>query len=290
MPPFFFNKKLILLLTSLILLVALVGFSLKERKQLSWPEQLIHDTSGWLQVVLNSPAQYVKGFVENVEDIKNVYEENKVLKKHLQDYVELDAKYGDLQQRYTSLEKQLHINSATDILASKTHIALVISRSFDDWNQQLTIDKGRQQGIKKNDAVVTSDGFIGKIKDVSQFTSTVTLITAQKGNNQISVKVINKNGTNGLIQSYDSNKNVLLLEKLRVDSKIKKGDKVVTSGIGCVYPAGLYIGKVKSVAADRYGLSKIAKIKPAANFDNLDYVDVVERQALTCKGSEGDSR
>jgi len=290
MPPFFFNKKLILLLTSLILLVALIGFSLKERKQLSWPEQIIHDTSGWLQVVFNRPAQYIMGFVENVEDVKNVYEENKVLKKHLQDYASLGAKYGDLQQRYTSLEKQLHINSETDVLASKSHIALVISRSFDGWNQQLTIDKGRQQGIKKNDAVVTADGFIGKIKNVSQFTSTVALITNQKSNNQISVKVINKAGTNGLIESYDSNKNVLLLEKLRVNSKLKKGDKVVTSGIGCVYPAGLYIGKVKSVATDRYGLSKVAEIKPAANFDNLDYVDVVGRQALTCNGSEGDSR
>ena len=71
MPPFFSNKKLIVLLTSLILLVALVGFSLKDRGNLSWPEQFVHDTVGWFQFVVNKPAQYVAGLFGDVEEMQN---------------------------------------------------------------------------------------------------------------------------------------------------------------------------------------------------------------------------
>ena len=49
MPQFFLNKRLIILLVSIIILVALIGFSLKEREELTWPEQFIKDTTGWFK-------------------------------------------------------------------------------------------------------------------------------------------------------------------------------------------------------------------------------------------------
>ena len=80
MPHFFLNKRLILLLVSIIILVALIGFSLKDRQSLTWSEQFVKDSVGWVQSIFHQPAQYVAGFFENVQDIKNTYEENKILK------------------------------------------------------------------------------------------------------------------------------------------------------------------------------------------------------------------
>ncbi|MGV3487900.1 MAG: rod shape-determining protein MreC [Tuberibacillus sp.] len=275
MPPFFSNKKLIILLTSLILLVALIGFSLKDRTKLSWPEQFLHDTIGWFQFVVNKPAQYAAGLFENIGEIKNVYEENKRLKAQLRDYAELHAKYYDLKSKYTSLEKQLDVGSLTD---NKVHIAPVIARSFDQWNQMITVGKGSQSGIKTGMAVKTTDGFIGRVTAVSQFTSQVTLITDPTDNNQISSVVINKKDEkfNGMIEGFDQDKQVLLLKKLPIDAKVNKGDIVNTSRLGGVYPDGLLIGKVVTVKPDPYGLTKVAEVKPAADFNNIDYVDIVE--------------
>ncbi|MFC4618148.1 rod shape-determining protein MreC [Camelliibacillus cellulosilyticus] len=281
MPPFFSNKKLIVLLTSLILLVALVGFSLKSREKLSWPEQFVHDAVGAFQFVFNKPAQYVAGFFENIGEIKDVYKENKRLKAELQDYASLHAKYDDLNQKFTRLQKQLGVQRLDGV---KKHPALVIGRSFDQWNQIITVGKGKQEGIQAGMAVTAPDGsFIGKVTGVSQFTSVVTLMTDQKNNNQISANVSTDKGkgeaATGMVEGYDANHNTLLLKKLPINAKIKKGDRVVTSGLGGVYPEGLFIGTVVSVKPDEYGLTNIAEVKPAADFNHLDYVDIMERTA-----------
>ncbi|WP_027725851.1 rod shape-determining protein MreC [Tuberibacillus calidus] len=281
--PGFFNKKLIILLTSLILLVALIGFSLKERTKLSWPEQFVHDTVGWFQFVFNKPAQYAAGLFENIEEIRNVYKENKKLKAELRDYAELHAKYYDLKSKYENLEKQLHVDALS---ASKAHIAPVIGRSFDQWNQMIIVGKGSQSGIQKGMAVLTPEGFIGRVTSVSQFTSEVTLITDPSDNNQISAFVVTKGGKkyNGMIEGYDQNKHVLLLKKLPIDAKIKKGDFVMTSRLGGVFPDDLLIGKVVSVKPDPYGLTKVCEVEPAADFNNIDYVDIIEKTSLSPNG------
>ena len=59
MPQFFFNKRLIVLLVSIIILVALIGFSLNGRKTITWPEQFVKDTVGLVQSTAHKPAQYV---------------------------------------------------------------------------------------------------------------------------------------------------------------------------------------------------------------------------------------
>lgn len=284
MPPFFSNKRLIILMTSLIVLVALVGYSMKERKQMTWPEQFVHDTVGFFQFTFSKPARSVAGFFENVHDIRNVYEENKILKSHLKEYASLNSKYTNLEQQYSELKKQLNM-SGPALTDSKRYAAFVIGRSFDQWNQQIIVDKGLKQGIQKGMAVVTADGFIGKVTAVSQFTSVVTLVTDPSNANQISAMVVKGNKTiNGMIEGYDAKHNVLLFKKIPIDAKLTKGDMVISSGLGQVYPMGLYIGKVVKVVPDQYGLTQTAEVKPAANFNNIEVVDIIERLAPTANG------
>ena len=64
MPQFFLNKRLIILLVSIIILVALIGFSLKQREELTWPEQFVKDTVGWAQTLVSRPAHFFAGFFE----------------------------------------------------------------------------------------------------------------------------------------------------------------------------------------------------------------------------------
>ena len=80
MPRFFSNKRLILLLVGVIVLVALISFSLKDRQNASLPEQIVKDVVGFGQSLFSKPAHYITSVIGNIDGILNTYEENKQLK------------------------------------------------------------------------------------------------------------------------------------------------------------------------------------------------------------------
>ena len=148
------------------------------------------------------------------------------------------------------------------------------------WYNTLTIDKGSKNGIKKDDAVITSNGLIGKIIKVSNFSSTVKLLTTENINNKISIK-INSNETElyGLLYSYDSNNNVYKIEGIEDASSISKGDYVTTTGLTNYFPSGILIGHVSRVVKDEYDLNSVVEVTPSVNFDNISFVTVLNRKA-----------
>jgi len=277
MPQFFLNKRLILLLVSIIFLVALIGFSLKDRKELTWSEQFVKDTTGFVQFLFHQPAQLVAGFFENVQDMKNTYKENKLLKARLEEYVMLEAEVQTLKKENEELRAVLDKKeSLRDFIPIE---ATVIGRNPDRWQETVIINKGEQQGIKKDMAVITPSGLIGKIQHASQFTSTVQLLSAIDRQNRISAYVQGKDGSVfGLIEGYDDKRQALLFKQIPFDAKIEKKQLVLTSGLGGIFPKGLPIGEVEEVEPDEYGLTKMAYVKPAANFYDVDEVIVVKRK------------
>ncbi|WP_416827500.1 rod shape-determining protein MreC [Ectobacillus polymachus] len=275
MPQFFLNKRLIVLLVSIILLVALIGFSIKDRQKLSWPEQFVKDTVGVVQSVFEKPAHYVAGFFQNVEDIKATYEENKTLKANLDKYAELSSKVGELTKENEELRSIL---GKKDSLRDYDPLqATVIGRNPDKWYDLVAIDKGSQQGVQKDMAVITDKGLIGKVKDVSQFTSTVELLSSVTRTNRISAVVQDDATVFGLIEGYDKDKQALLFTKIPSSANVKKDQYVVTSGYGGVFPKGLVIGKIVDVTPDDYGLTQTAYVKPEADINNIDNVIVAKR-------------
>lgn len=280
MPSFFSNKKLIILLASLIVLVALIGFSFKEKERAVWPEQFVQDTVGWFQFLLERPAQYAAGFFGTVGDIENAYKENKELKANLEDFASVKQQNRDLQNSYQELKKQMKLQNDPDLSDYKKFSALVIGRSYDGWNQTVTVDKGSNDGVKTGMAVITSGGLIGKIGSVGKFTSKVMLISDKQNANQISA-MVQKPKIYGMIEGFDEQKGVLLFQKIPVKANVKKGQVVETSGLTGILPSGLLIGKVTKVSSDQYGLTKIAEVKPSVDLNNLTRVMIVERLART---------
>ncbi|QPA30228.1 rod shape-determining protein MreC [Thermaerobacillus caldiproteolyticus] len=276
MPQFFLNKRLILLLVSIIFLVALIGFSLKERTELTWPEQFIKDTTGFVQLIFHKPAQLVAGFFENIQDIKNTYKENKLLKERLDEYVTLEAQLQTLKKENAELRAILKKReSLRDFVPIQ---ATVIGRNPDRWQEIIIVNKGEQNGVKKDMAVITPEGLVGKVQHASQFTSTVQLLSALDQKNRISAYVQGKENVFGLIEGYDEKRKALLLKEIPFDAKIEKKQLVVTSGLGGIFPKGLPIGEVMEVVPDQYGLTKMVYVKPAANLYDIDDVIIVKRK------------
>ncbi|OOE05683.1 rod shape-determining protein MreC [Anoxybacillus kestanbolensis] len=285
MPKFFLNKRLIILLVSIMVLVALIGFSLKERNELSWMEKFVKDTVVFMQSIVHKPAQFVAGFFENVNDLRHTYEENKRLKEHLEQYVLLQSEVESLKKENERLRELLNKKeSLRDFVAIQ---ATVIGRNPERWEETLIVNKGSQHGVEKNMAVITPQGLIGKVRSVSPFSATVQLLSAKDRQNRISAFIQGDENVFGLIEGYDEERETLLLKRIPYDAKIEKGQRVFTSGLGGIFPKGLFIGEVEEVVADEYGLTQIAYIKPAANFYDIDDVIIVKRKIEMSQEEEG---
>jgi len=155
--------------------------------------------------------------------------------------------------------------------------ARVIARSPTVWYSTVTIDKGRNDGIKEEQPVVTGDGFVGKIESVTGGTATVTLIT--DSSSAVSAQVM-PNGATGVVKPQVGDPNDLLLEFIRKGAKVTKGAVLVTSGFTSsrfesLFPRGIPIGKVTRVNADELALYQRAHIQPFADLRRMDYVQVL---------------
>ena len=157
--------------------------------------------------------------------------------------------------------------------------ATVVNRNANTWYNNLTIDKGSNNGIEEGMVVINSTGVIGKTTNVSTFSSDVKLITTTDTNNKISVKITSgDNHLTGLINGYDYKTGYLEVEGISNTENVSVGDLVYTSGLGGVFPSGILIGKVKSITTDVYDLSKIINVSPSANFEDINYVTVLKRK------------
>lgn len=287
MPSFFSNKKLIVLLSSLIVLIALISYSLRQGDRTSWVQQFTGDTVGLFQNIINVPAQYTAGFFQNVSDIRNAYSENKSLKANLENYARVEQQNKDLVQRNNELRKMLNIGKDPALASYTKYPASVIGRSIDQWNQQLTVNKGRVNGIKAGMPVITASGLIGSVTKTGNFTSQVSLISNQQNVSQISAMILNKNTKiYGMVEGYNANKGVLLLQKIPINANLKNGQVVTTSGLSGMYPPGLLIGKVTSVSTDSYGLTKSANVQPFVNLNDINYVTIIQKSS-TASGNGG---
>jgi len=281
---FFGNKRLIIVLVGLVLLISVVGFTSRERESLTWPEMFFKDTFSVVQGVFYRPAQAISGFFQEVEDAYSVYEENKALKASLDQYARLTAELHDLKAENDRLREDL--KAAESLKLYQLRFAEVVARNPDTWNNVITIDKGLKQGIKKDMAVVTAKGMIGRIQSVANFSSTVELLTSYERRNHISADIQTQQVVNGVttyrnvsgvVEEYDPQERLLIMRKIPWGQKIEAKQQVVTSGLGGVIPRNLPIGYVVRVEPDDYGLTQTAYIQPSADFTQLNEVMVVER-------------
>lgn len=279
MPRFFLNKRLIILLVSIIVLVALIGYSVRERDNISWPEQFVGDIVGFGQSLVSKPVGAIAGFFENVKDLQNTYTENQKLKSRMEELVKLETMVKDLEKDNDELrqilDKQENLRDFDPIQAT------VIARNPSQWEDLLIIDKGKVQGVQANMAVITSQGLIGKVKSVKQFSSTIELLSNKNPNNRISALIQGDENVIGSIEGYDTDRDQLLVKRIPNDMKVEEGAKVITSGLGGVFPKGLPIGEVKEVVPDQYGLTQTAYVEPTADLYHLEHVIVVDRSKVS---------
>jgi rod shape-determining protein MreC len=155
--------------------------------------------------------------------------------------------------------------------------ARVIARSPTDWYSTIQVEKGRGDGIREDQPVITGDGLVGKVSSVTSGTATITLIT--DGSMAVSAEVMPV-GANGTLRPAVGDPNDLQLDFVRKGRLIRKGQVVVTSGfrsgrLESLYPRGVPIGTVKSVSPNEIETYQRVHVQPYADFHRIDYLQIL---------------
>lgn len=283
------KRRLFILLVSLIIVVGIIGFSLRERTNLTVMEDFVHDTVGWTQNIFNKPITFLDNLGDNIKEIKHVYDENQVLREHIDQIRQLEYENQELRKEIAELSSALEKTDSDFLMNFQSIQASVVAKSKDQWFKQITINKGTEDGVQPNMAVITGKGMIGKVQSSSPFTSTVLLLNGFDRTNRISVNVdIEENDVDasGFIVGYEEKNGQLILELNERNDKIKEGDVVFSSGMGGLFPKGLEIGKITEVRPDKYQLTQLAYVEPSANLDEIHHVIVIDRMMTTIDEAE----
>ncbi len=143
------------------------------------------------------------------------------------------------------------------------------------------LNKGENDGVRKDMAVVAQNdgltGLVGKIIDVGNNYSTVIPIF----NNSCYVAgrlEISRN--DGLIKGLGENNDFILMTNVNKDAsgEIQTGDKIITSGLGQLYPKNIYIGYVENIISEVYNPSLEIEVRSIIDFSKLEYVLIIETE------------
>lgn len=180
-----------------------------------------------------------------------------------------------LKQEIKELKASLELNKTLSEYSIEN--ATILSRNKSYYFNTLTIDKGSKNGLKKDMAVITTNGLIGKISKVYPTSSEVKLITSSDINYKVSVSIkVNGTDSHAILNGYDAKNNLLKIEGVDKSIPLEKGNVVVTSGLGEVFPAGIYVGTVEKIESDKYNLSRNVYLKTKQDFNSIHYVTVLK--------------
>jgi rod shape-determining protein MreC len=130
----------------------------------------------------------------------------------------------------------------------------------------VTVDRGTVSGLAGGEAVVSIDGLVGHVAQLFPGRARVRLITNYEA--PVSVRV-QRNRVIGVLE-WDPATAKLRMRNVPASEEVAQGDTLVSSGLGGVYPEGLYVGRVESVRPDPMGLVQEIVVRPGARFNRLD--------------------
>lgn len=182
-------------------------------------------------------------------------------------FLELQTRIADLENQNEKLQNLLgYVEKAP--LSSPPITARVVGRSADHWWQQVTLNRGLNAGIEEGFIVKTDGGLVGLIENVTPNTSRVLLISDLKS--QVGV-TINRTSAKGVLRGDASAEAVLeFYEKM---PNVQVGDLISTSTYSQKFPAGVPVGRVKSLDLKQSPAS-VAKVELLPPILSLDWVAV----------------
>ncbi|OZA09692.1 MAG: rod shape-determining protein MreC [Rhodobacterales bacterium 17-64-5] len=221
-----------------------------------------------------APVTKATAMVENFQSYARLYEQNQQLRDELQQMKAWKEAALQLEQKNARL---LDLNNVR-LDPMLTHVTgVVLADSGSPFRQSVLLNVGTRDGIHDGWATMDGIGLVGRISGVGERTSRVILLT--DSSSRIPV-VIQPSGQKAVLSG--DNSMLPPLDFLEHPDQVQPGDRVVTTGDGAVFPAGLLVGQVA------LGADKRLRVVLAADYQRLEFLRVLrsyESQPITDTGA-----
>lgn len=269
---FFKNKLTVTIIVLSVSFLGLIGYT-ANRGKMSAAENGIGRVLNSVQGVvynLNNKLRNSVSFIVNIREIKN---ENELLRKENLELKDKAIGYDALLNENERLTQMLNFKKQR---TEYTYLGCdIIGKSGDNWLDGFIINRGLKDGVKDRMIVVTGAGLVGQVTAVGDNWAIVQSLINE--NIAVAAMLHSTRENDGVVKGYRDYNDKLLakLYYLPLDSKVKEGDIVMTSGLGGLYPKEIKIGTVIAVEEDKGKLIKNALIEPSVDFNKLEEIFVV---------------
>lgn len=266
------NKLAVTIVVLSVTFLLLISHSIK-RDSVSYVGNGLGITFNSIQGGLYTFNTKVKDSVGFIFNFSRVKKENDELRKKNSELENKVVDYHSLKNENERLREMLNFKNQR---SEYNYIGCdIIGKSGNGLLDQFTINKGSKDGIEKQMIAITSQGLVGQVTSVGSNWSIVQTLANE--NLAVSATIESTNDNSGIVKGYKDSDNRLLakLYYLPLDSKVKKGDVILTSGLGGLYPKGIRIGSVLSIEEDKGKVMKNAVIKPYVDFNKLEELFIV---------------
>ena len=258
----------------LLVLVCAVVLLTQRTGWLSRPYAWVHDgVYAPVRTALHAPLQWTRHgwqvFAEKQDEhalLLQQQQENQELRAQVQLLGHFQAENRRLRMLMDSL-----LNVTDPVL-----IAELSDTSIDGYRESVTINKGERDGVYVNQAVIDPYGLVGQVVEVFSRESRVMLITDTRSRVPVYVARTQQrtlvSGSNG----YGS----LEMPMLRADSDIQVGDRLVSSGLGGIFPRGSPVAEVTAIDRDARAASMTVRLRPLAHLQSMLEVLLLDQRHI----------
>jgi rod shape-determining protein MreC len=260
-------KPIALFLCLILLSLFLTTLRTRLASRTSFFEALALSVFMPLQDVIDRVTQSVDDLWNGYINLIQVRSENLQLRKQL---AELQGELHRYREAYLQQQRLRDLLGFRLPAFPNPVVAEVVGIDPSQWAEAITINKGTRDRIRKDMAVVTHQGLVGRTIGLSPHYATVLLLTDRRSAVDA---LVQRTRARGIVVG----KSRRLCEMRYVDAHadIRVGDKIISSGLGEVYPKGLLVGTVVSVRQKSYGLFRDVEVKPAVDLAKLEEVLVL---------------
>ena len=246
--------------------LTLLTWKVKNRVPVTMFENALLSITRPLQQAATWTTQSFRGLWDDYVYLVDVQRDNRRLREEIKWLQQENHRYLEAYLQYQRLQRLLNFREQTplDVVA-----AAVVGRNSNSWTEIIYINRGTRDKVAQGFPVVTYDGLVGQVIHAAPGLSQVMLLTDFRSGVDA---LVQRTRATGIVAGRG--RSIAELKFLPVGADLQAGDRLISSGMGGVFPKGLIIGEVKDIHRNGRQTQQV-EIQPSVDFSHLEEVLVL---------------
>ena len=258
------------IIITIIILILLFALTNTQNSRLSYFENIANKLVMPVQNGLTYLKNKLNGNSSFFVNVSNLKTENEALQKENEELEEKLRELEIMKAENETLKQYLELKEKYSDFS--TIPANVINRDISNYSKTIIINVGSKDGIKENMTVIASEGLVGYVISVTDSTAKVqTIIDTSSSTSSL----LSTSRDSIVCKGILNDENYVKAMYIATDATISQGDSIETSGLGGIYPKGIFIGTVSKVENTTDLSNRYALIDAGVDFSKLETILVI---------------